>query len=397
MVHHGHLVLSQGARLIRADDLGAAQGLHGGEPPDDRVALGHIGDADGQHDGDHGGQPLGDGGHRQRDGHHEGADDGVQVEVARPEQAEQENKYADAQHQHAEDLAQLAQLPLQGGLALLRLGQGVGDLAHLGVHAGGADHRPAAAVDHGGAHVQHAVPVAQGDLVVGDDGVYVLLHRDALAGEGGLLGLDAGALQNAAVGGDRVARLQDHNVAGHQHVAAQQGHLAIPEHLAGGGGHLLEGLNGLFRLALLVHAQDCVDEHHDQNNEYVGEALAGVCGGDARYGGSHQQNDDHGVAQLLNKALEQGDLFPLRQLVGATFGQPVTGFLVGESGLCGPQLLQDLFWGFLVVVHGVASFPVRVEEKRPARRSGLCAGAVVVLLPPQKNSQSKENLTGGPT
>ena len=137
------------------------------------------------------------------------------------------------------------------------------------------------------------------------------------------------ALQNAAVGGDRVARLQDHNVAGHQHVAAQQGHLPVTEHLAGGGGHLLKGLNGLFRLALLVHAQDRVDEHYDQDNEYVGEALAGVGGGDARHGGSHQQNDDHGVAQLLKEALEQGDLFPLRQLVGAVLNQPVAGFLVG--------------------------------------------------------------------
>ena len=149
----------------------------------------------------------------------------------------------------------------------------------------------------------------------------------------------------------------------------------------GGGGHLLEGLNGLFRLALLVHAQDRVDEHHDQDNEYIREALAGVSSGDARHGGSHQQNDDHGVAQLLDKALEQGDLFPLRQLVG----------------LCGPQLLQDLFWGFLVVVHGVASFPVRVEEKGTARRSGLCADAVMVLLPPQKNSQSKGKPEAGPT
>ena len=107
----------------------------------------------------------------------------------------------------------------------------------------------------------------------------------------------------------------------------------------------------------------------------------------------------HGpAAELqLRRGGRQHVIDDVRQLVGAAFGQPVTGFLVGESGLCGPQLLQDLFWGFLVVVHGVASFPVRVEEKGPARRSGLCAGAVVVLLPPQKNSQSKENLTGGPT
>ena len=357
VVHHGHLVLGQGAGLVRADDLGAAQGLHGGELADDGVALGHVGHADGQHDGHHRGQALGDGGHSQAHGHHEGADDGVDVEPARPQQAEGEDEHADAQHQDAEDSAELAQLPLQGGLPLLRLGQGVGDLAHLGGHAGLAHHGPAAAVDHGGAHVEHTVAVAQGNLALAGDGGDLLLHRHALAGEGGLLGLQAGALDDAAVGGHGVAGLQDDDVAGDQLVAAEHDHLSVPQHLAGCRRHLLEGLNGLLRLALLVHAQHGVDEHHDQDDEHIREALAGVGGGDAGDRRGHQQNNDHGVAQLLEEALEQGDFLSLGQLVWAILLQPAAGLLACQPGLRALQVLQYPVGGLLVEVHCFITLP----------------------------------------
>ena len=273
------------------------------------------------------------------------------------QQAEGEDEHADAQHQHAEDAAELAQLALQGGLAVLGLGQGVGDLAHLRVHAGGADHRPAPAVDHGGAHIDHALAVAQGDIPLLRDGGGLLLHRHALAGEGGLLGLEAGALQDAAVGGHGVAGLQDHHVAGHQLLALEEDHLPVPQHLAGGGGHLLEGLDGLLRLALLVHAQHGVDDHHDEDDEHIREALAGVGGGDAGHQGRHQENDDHGVAELLEEALEQGDLLPLGQLVGAILLQPAAGLLACQPGLRALQVLQYPVGGLLVEIHCFITLP----------------------------------------
>jgi hypothetical protein len=68
---HGHHPGGACAGLVRADDGGAAQGLHRGEPADEDVPAGHALDADGQGDGDHGGQPLGHRRHRQRDGRHE--------------------------------------------------------------------------------------------------------------------------------------------------------------------------------------------------------------------------------------------------------------------------------------------------------------------------------------
>ena len=59
---------------------------------------------------------------------------------------------------------------------------------------------------------------------------------------------------------------------------------------------------------------------------------------------------------LLDKTLEQGDFFPLCQLVRSVFGEPITSLLMGKADLCGAQLLQNLLRGLLVKIHGVASF-----------------------------------------
>ena len=85
----------------------------------------------------------------------------VQRKLTGPQQLYAENQHADHQHQLGQHAGQLGQLPLQGRLALLGVGQRVGDLAHLRIHAGLGDHHAAAAIDHGGAHVDHVLPVAQ--------------------------------------------------------------------------------------------------------------------------------------------------------------------------------------------------------------------------------------------
>ena len=89
----------------------------------------------------------------------------VQRKLTGPQQLYAENQHADHQHQLGQHAGQLGQLPLQGRLALLSVGQRVGDLAHLGVHTGLGDHHAAAAIDHGGAHVDHVLPVAQGHIL----------------------------------------------------------------------------------------------------------------------------------------------------------------------------------------------------------------------------------------
>ena len=376
VLHHGHLVLGQGAGLVGADHLRAAQRLHRRQAADDRVVLAHVGHADGQHHRHHRGQTLGNGGHRQRDGHHEGAQHGVQGELAGHYQIKNEDEHADGQHQLAHGLAQLAELALQRRLLLLRLRQHAGDLAHLGVHAGGGDDGLAAAIDHGAAHVAHVPPVAQGDVVAGQQ-----LHRlgdgDALAGQRGLLDFHGGALQQPPVGGHGVAGLQQHHVAGHQLAVFNNGLVAAAQHLALGGGHGLQGFDGGLGLALLHHAQHRVQQHHDEDDEHLGEALAAEGVGHGGHRRRCQQDQQHGILQLGQKALEQGGLLRLLQFVGAVFGQPLRHLLLRQAGGTGAQLLQNLLRAAVVIiVHVYRSLLSEIMRLRAKKKTHARTGYV---------------------
>ena len=341
VLHHGHLVLCQGAGLVGADDLGAAQRLHRRQPPDHGVLLAHVGHADAQHHRHHRGQSLRDGRHRQGNGHHKRAQHGVQRELAGHHQVKDKDEHADAQHQLAHGLAQLVQLALQGRLLLLRLGQHTGDLAHLRVHAGGGDDCLAAAVDHRAAHVAHILPVAQGHVISGQQ-PHRLGDGDALAGQRRLLDLHGGALQQPSVGGHGVAGLQQHHVAGHQLAALDDHLVAVPQHLALGGGHGLQGLDGRLGLALLHHAQHRVQQHHHQDDEHLGEALAAECVGHGGHRRRCHQDQQHGVLQLRKEPLQQGGLLRLLQLIGAVLGQTFSRLRLCQTGGTGAQLLQHL-------------------------------------------------------
>ena len=307
VVDDGHLVLGEGAGLIRADDLGAAEGLDGGQAADYGVAPGHVRDAYREHHGDDRGQALGYGGDGQGDGYHEAVEHDVEVEPARAEYLHGEYDDADAEHEPGEDLGELAELDLQRGLTLLGARERVGDLAHLGLHAGGGDDHGAAAVDDGGAHVAHVLAVAEGHIgaVLEVDDVDELVDGDALAGEGGLLYLEAGAVEYAAVGGNGVARLKVDYVAHHELGAGHDAELAVAHDLAGGGGHGLQGLYGLFRLVFLIDAEHGVDYDDGHDDDDICKALA-LGAKDAGYGAYRRggyEDDYHRVGHLREEAL----------------------------------------------------------------------------------------------
>ena len=348
VVHHGHLVLGQGAGFVGTDHLGTAQGLHRRQAADHGIAAAHAGDADAEHHRYHRGQALGNGGHRQGHGHHEGLQDAGQGEVPGHDQVKHEDEHADAQHQPGQGLAQLGQLLLQRRLLLLRPGQDAGDLAHLRVHAGGGDHHAAPAVGHGGAHIGHVAAVAQGHLA--GKGLRGLGGGDAFAGEGGLLNLQGGTGQQPSVGGDRVPGLQQDDIAGYQAAALQLRDGAAPQDLAGGGGHGLQSLDGGLGLALLDHAQNGVQQHHRQDDQHLGEGLMGQVVGDGGHGGGGHEDQQHGVLQLLQKTLKQGGLGGLPQTVGAVLPQAGLRLPAGKAGLGGVQVLQDLPGGLVVLL-----------------------------------------------
>ena len=307
----GHLVLGEGTGLVGADGLRAAKGLDGRELADNRLTLGHLGHAERQHDGHDGNQALGDGGDGKRDSDHKGVEQrgriGENVAHAVADDVDAKDDDADDDNHDGEDAAELGKLHLQRRELFLGLGQGAGDLAHLGVHTG-ADHDGAtAAVYHGGTHVAHVLAVAERH-VVGAGGelndVGMLLDGHGLAGKGGLLDLHRGALEHTAVGRDGVARLEHDHIAGHELGARQVHELAVAQHLGLRRAHLLQGLEGLFALGFLDHAQYRVDDNDEHDNGDVGKI--GLALDHARKcadNGGNDQHDDHGVGHLLKETL----------------------------------------------------------------------------------------------
>jgi len=140
-----HLIGGQGSRLVRADDGGAAQGLHRRQAADDGVLLGHAAGAQGQAGGDDGGKTLGDGGYGQRHSDLEvvdgPADPGASVDgVAKVADVDDPHGDADEGDDLGQLRAELIQLLLQGRLLLLGGRHLVADLTDLCVNARGHDH-----------------------------------------------------------------------------------------------------------------------------------------------------------------------------------------------------------------------------------------------------------------
>ena len=180
------------------------------------------------------------------------------------------------------------------------------------------------------------------------DDVDELAHRDALAGEGGFLDLHAGACENAAVRRDRVAGLEDHHVANDKILAVDGDHLPVAQHLGCRRRHLLQSFDGLFRLALLVDAEHRVDDDDGENDDDVGKALALNHGENAADRRGDEQNDDHRVAHLLEKPLDERVLLALGQLVFAVGCEALFRLGARETFGCAVHVAQYGF-GFFAI------------------------------------------------
>ena len=300
----GHLVLGEGAGLVRADDRGAAEGFDRGQLPDEGVPLDHLLHAEREADRDDGRQALGHRGDGEADRGHEHLED-----VAALEHADEEHERADDERGDAQPPSQLRELLLQRGVLVLLLLEHRRDEADLRSHAG-LDHDPPAPAEHGHrAGVGHGEPVAERRLVLhGRTGL--LFHRHALAGQRGLLDPQVDRLDEAHVGGHVVAGLQQDHVAGHQLARGHHPGGAVAHHPRLGGGHLLQGRERLLGLGFLHHADDGVQDDDEDDRSRV-HPLAEHEGDDR----GRDQDDDEEVLELRREEGEEPRARLLHQLV----------------------------------------------------------------------------------
>ena len=351
MLHNGHFVLGQSTGLVGADGLGTAQGFHGGELPDDGLIPAHLGNAHGKNDGNYRSQTLGNGCYRQRNCHHEGVQNARAGDVGVGTQhIQQEDEHTDANDQEGQDLTELTQLTLQGGLFVLCLRQRIGDLAHFRIHAGAGDDSAATTVNHGGTHVDHVFSVTQRNvlLLAQLQNLIVLGNGNRFAGKGSLFDLHGVGSDDAAVCGNSVAGFQNHNVTGNQFIGTDGDHFAVTKHLGGGGGNFLQSGNGFFRFTFLHHAQYRVDDDHGHDDDDIGKAFAGVNGSNAGDDGSHDQDDDHGIGELLQELLDHRHFSAFCKFVRSVAFQSGSGLLTGKTQLSYILLRQNLGFAYKI-------------------------------------------------
>ena len=301
---HGHLVPGQGSGLVGADDRGAAQGLDRRQPADQRVPLDHPPHPEGQGDGDDRGEGLRDDGHGERHAEDEHLHQGL---------AAQEAERDDQGDDHEGGLGKRAPGPvetfLQGRSAHLNPRDHPRDVADLRRRAGRDHHASASPVGDGRAGEGHVPAVPEGGLLGKRGGL--LLHRQRLSGERGLLGLQIDRLEEPQVRGDPVTGCEQDDVARHEVPRRHLHLLPCAQGARHRRRHALERLERPLRPVLLDEAQ----EDREQDDHGDGDRLRGVperC----RDGGGHQQDDDQDVLELPEQQGPGAHPAGRRQLVG---------------------------------------------------------------------------------
>ena len=126
----------------------------------------------------------------------------------------------------------------------------------------------------------------------------LLLDRDRLAGERGLVDLEINGLDQPGVGRDPVAGGQSDNVAGDELAGRDVSLLPIPQHGGGGRGHLAQGLDGPLG-AILLHKPEEHGEEHDHGDHQRLEAVPE----ERRERHRDEQDDNQDVLELRREDL----------------------------------------------------------------------------------------------
>ena len=232
----GHPVLGQRARLVGADDRDRAESFDGRKLTDDRIDLDHLADAESEGDGDDGRQAFRNGGDGKGDGVFEEFED-VLADLApiaggtcldkgsddADEEGDDDNDEAD----EAELFGQDGKLLLQRRFFVLGIGEHVGDLSHLRVHAGSDDDTGAAAVGDRAGHMADRSLVGN-ESVFSQDGSGIFLGGNGFSGEGGLVRLHVDGSDETDVGRDDDTFFEDDKVTGDEFFRFDVAKLPIP-------------------------------------------------------------------------------------------------------------------------------------------------------------------------
>ena len=343
-LHDLHLVLRQGAGLVRADDRCGAQRFYRGQLADQGVGTGHLLGSQSQDDDDDGGQAFWDGGHRE-------GDPGVQH---LPQIRAVIDTHADDAGHHRqcgadEDVRQVLEAPFQRCFRVLRRLHQIGDMAYLGAHTGAGDEAEPIAAGDDSAHEAHVSLIADADLGL-FDGVDPFVRRLRFTSERRFVDLQPVSLVQTNVGAQNVTGLDLQHVAGHELTSGHVDPFAAAHHQRARRGHFLERIHGFLGFVFLDEAYGGVDQHDDQNGHRIDHVIE-----IERDDGTDHQDDQQRILELAEIDDQCRRFGRLRQLVRTVAHEPIAGGIIAQPRLeIGLELAGRLIDGLLepICAHG---------------------------------------------
>ena len=187
-----------------------------------------------------------------------------------------------------------------------------GDMPDLGGHARLRDHHHATPPRHLGVHEHHVRTIGDGEFTLLEP-VLALIHGLCFTGEGRFGNLQSNGFEQSPVGGNRVARVDRHDVAGHQFGVGQLPLRAISQHQRGRHGRRPQRLEAALGAVLLHEVERRVENDHEQNDD----RRFPFARHDRAHRGGDQQHDRHAVGEEFQQAAEHGCLRRLVERIGS--------------------------------------------------------------------------------
>mmetsp|Transcript_18870 Transcript_18870/g.38698 ORF Transcript_18870/g.38698 Transcript_18870/m.38698 type:complete len:959 (+) Transcript_18870:1132-4008(+) len=265
---NSHDVLGQRSSLVRADAGGGSESLDSLKVLDEDHLGVHAVRSEGEAHGDGGDETLGDVGDDDADHEHEVGDPWDSTDSVDDEETD-----AKEDGDGRDDVDEVLDLLVDGGLALVGSHSKLGDASHDGVVSDGDDDSLAGSL--GDLSSEEAEVLGLEGVIVG--ALLPTLLGLVLSGKRGLInGEVVGALEDAHVGGDEVSGVDEDDVSRDELNGILVTGLAIPHDEDLGGKHVGERLHETVGLLVLDEREDTGGENNEEQHDTEVKVVLGT-------------------------------------------------------------------------------------------------------------------------